>query len=85
MRELSADPSSRWGTSRSAGTESQFHLPRGLSRAQPGLRRGRGGQGYYISDNPGNSGGCVAGQIDPISFSQGIWDLPPGQFQTGAG
>jgi hypothetical protein len=43
------------------------------------------GQGYYISDNPGNSGGCVAGQIDPISFSQGIWQLPPGQFSNGDG
>ncbi len=43
------------------------------------------GQGYYISDNPGNSGGCVAGQIDPISFSQGIWQLPPGQFSSGDG
>ena len=41
------------------------------------------GQGYYIADNPGNSGGCVANQIDPISFSQGIWALPPGQFPTG--
>ncbi len=42
------------------------------------------GQGYYISDNPGNSGGCVANEIDPISFSQGIWQLPAGQFQNGA-
>ena len=38
------------------------------------------GQGYYIADNTGNSGGCVRNQIDPISFSQGIWQLPPGQF-----
>jgi hypothetical protein len=43
------------------------------------------GQGYYISDNPGNSGVCAAGKIDPISFSQGIWQLPPDQFQTGGG
>jgi hypothetical protein len=43
------------------------------------------GGGQYISDNPGNSGGCVEGRIDPISFSQGIWQLPPGQFQTGFG
>jgi hypothetical protein len=41
------------------------------------------GQGYTLSDNTGNTGGCVAGEIDPISFSQGIWQLPPGQFQTG--
>jgi hypothetical protein len=43
------------------------------------------GQGYYISDNPGNNGGCVGGRIDPISFSQGVWDLSPGQFQGGDG
>jgi hypothetical protein len=43
------------------------------------------GQGYSISDNPGNSGSCVSNQIDPISFSQGIWQTPPGQFPTGAG
>jgi hypothetical protein len=42
-------------------------------------------QGYYISDNPGNSGGYVAGQIDPISFSRGVWQLPPGQFSNGDG
>ena len=41
------------------------------------------GQGTFIADNPGNSGGCVANRIDPISFSQGIWALPPGQFQAG--
>ena len=34
-------------------------------------------QGTFIADNPGNSGGCVANRIDPISFSQGIWQLPP--------
>jgi hypothetical protein len=43
------------------------------------------GQGYYIGDNTGNSGSCVAGEIDPISFSQGIWALAPGQFQNGFG
>ena len=43
------------------------------------------GQGYYISDNPGNNGRCVTGHIDPISFSQGVWDLSPGQFQGGDG
>ena len=50
-----------------------------------GFGGGGAGQGYYISDNPGNTGACVAGKIDPISFSQGIWQLPPGQFQTGGG
>jgi hypothetical protein len=43
------------------------------------------GQGTFIADNPGNSGGCVTNRIDPISFSQGIWQLPPGQFQAGFG
>jgi hypothetical protein len=33
-------------------------------------------QGYALSDNTGNTGGCVANQIDPISFSQGICSFP---------
>jgi hypothetical protein len=43
------------------------------------------GEGFDLSDNPGNSGGCVTNEIDPISFSQGIWQLPPGQFTNGFG
>jgi len=39
--------------------------------------------GVSAEHNLGFSGGCVENQIDPISFSQGIWQLPPGQFQTG--
>ena len=30
-------------------------------------------------------GACTANQIVPISESQGVWQLPPGQFQSGAG
>lgn len=41
------------------------------------------GTGYPNPDNAGNTGGCVPNQIDPISFSQGIWQLPPGQFTNG--
>ncbi len=40
------------------------------------------GQGTFIADNPGNSGGCVANRIDPISFSQGIWQLIRASTQT---
>ena len=43
------------------------------------------GRGYPISGNPGNSGGCVANKVDPISFSQGIWQLPPGRLPTAVG
>jgi hypothetical protein len=28
-------------------------------------------------------GACVAGQLVPITESQGIWQLPPGHFQSG--
>jgi hypothetical protein len=38
------------------------------------------GQGYSITNNPGNVGSCVAGKLDPLSYSQGTWQLPPGQF-----
>ena len=41
------------------------------------------GQGYSITNNPGNIGACTTGKLDPLSFSQGQWDMPPGQF-TGA-
>ena len=30
-------------------------------------------------------GACVANQIVPITESQGVWQLPPGQFQNGFG
>ena len=44
---------------------------------------GRGeGQGYSITNNPGNGGACVAGKLDPLSYSEGVWQLPPGQFQN---
>ena len=47
---------------------------------------GRGaGQGYSITNNPGNTGGCVIGKLDPLTYSQGIWQLPPGQFSNGLG
>jgi hypothetical protein len=38
------------------------------------------GQGYSITNNPGNTGACTTGKLDPLSFSQGQWDMPPGQF-----
>jgi hypothetical protein len=38
------------------------------------------GQGYSITNNPGNTGACLTGKLDPLSFSQGQWDMPPGQF-----
>ena len=38
------------------------------------------GQGYSITNNPGNTGVCTTGRLDPLSFSQGQWDMPPGQF-----
>ena len=45
---------------------------------------GRGvGQGYSITNNPGNVGACVTGKLDPLSYSQGVWQLPPGQFPNG--
>jgi hypothetical protein len=40
------------------------------------------GQGYSITNNPGNVGGCVTGRLDPLSYSQGVWQLPPGQFNA---
>jgi hypothetical protein len=42
------------------------------------------GQGYSITNNSGNSGNCVSGKLDPLSYSEGIWHLPPGQFQGDA-
>jgi hypothetical protein len=38
-------------------------------------------QGYSITNNQGNVGACVTGKLDPLSYSEGIWQLPPGQFQ----
>ena len=35
------------------------------------------GQGTFIADNPGNSGGAAPNRIEPISFSQGIWRCHP--------
>ena len=43
------------------------------------------GQGYSITNNPGNAGACVTGRLDPLSYSEGVWQLPPGQFQGNAG
>jgi hypothetical protein len=43
------------------------------------------GQGYSISNNSGNTGSCVTGKLDPLSYSQGVWQLPPGQFSNGLG
>lgn len=40
------------------------------------------GEGYAITNNPGNTGACVAGKLDPLSFSQGEWDMPPGRFNS---
>ena len=42
------------------------------------------GQGYSITNNPGNAGACVTGKLDPLSYSEGVWQLPPGQFQGNA-
>ncbi len=42
------------------------------------------GQGYSITNNPGNTGACVTGKLDPLSYSEGVWQLPPGQFQGNA-
>jgi hypothetical protein len=42
-------------------------------------------QGYSITNNEGNVGACVTRKLDPLSYSEGIWQLPPGQFQGGAG
>jgi hypothetical protein len=43
------------------------------------------GQGYSITNNPGNTGACVTGKLDPLSYSEGVWQLPPGQFPGNAG
>jgi hypothetical protein len=42
-------------------------------------------QGYSITNNEGNVGACVSGKLDPLSYSEGIWQLPPGQFQSSFG
>lgn len=39
-------------------------------------------EGYKITNNPGNDGPCVTGKLDPLSYSEGIWHLPPGQFDA---
>jgi hypothetical protein len=41
------------------------------------------GQGYSITNDPGNVGACVSGKLDPLSYSEGVWQLPPGQFRNG--
>jgi len=43
------------------------------------------GQGYQITNNAGNDGACVTGKLDPLSYSEGVWQLPPGQFNAGNG
>ena len=43
------------------------------------------GQGYSITNNPGNTGACVTGKLDPLSYSEGVWQLPPRQFPGNAG
>jgi hypothetical protein len=40
------------------------------------------GQGYSITNNPGNVGACVVGKLDPLSYSEGVWQLPPGEFSA---
>jgi hypothetical protein len=35
------------------------------------------GEGYSITNNPGNVGACVPGKLDPLSFSQGQWSPGP--------
>jgi hypothetical protein len=35
------------------------------------------GQGYSITNNPGNVGACLPGKLDPLSFSQGQWSPAP--------
>jgi hypothetical protein len=40
------------------------------------------GQEYSNTNNAGNTGTCVAGRLDPLSFSQGEWGMPAGQFQS---
>jgi hypothetical protein len=42
-------------------------------------------QGYSITNNEGNVGACVSGKLDPLSYSEGIWQLPPGRFQSNFG
>jgi hypothetical protein len=43
------------------------------------------GQGYAMTNNQGNVGACTSGKLDPLSYSEGIWQLPPGQFQSNFG
>jgi hypothetical protein len=40
------------------------------------------GQGYSITNNSGNVGSCVSGRLDPLSYSEGAWQLPIGQFSA---
>jgi hypothetical protein len=42
------------------------------------------GQGYSITNDPGNVGACVSGKLDPLSYSEGVWQLPPGQLTSSA-
>ena len=35
------------------------------------------GQGYAITNNPGNVGACLPGKLDPLSFSEGEWSSAP--------
>ncbi|HUB69926.1 MAG TPA: hypothetical protein VL984_05850 [Acidimicrobiales bacterium] len=74
-----------WGQARAAVARPNTTSPGVSAEHNLGFAGAGEGQGYSISDNPGNGGGCIAGKIDPISFSQGIWDLSPGQFQGGNG
>ena len=74
-----------WGQARAAVARPNTTSPGVSAEHNLGFAGAGEGRGYYISDNPGNGGGCIAGKIDPISFSQGIWDLSPGQFQGGNG
>jgi hypothetical protein len=49
--------------------------------AYPALELNTTSPGVSAEHNLG-FGSCVANQLVPISASQGIWQLPPGQFQT---
>lgn len=74
---------------RSACTYSYFEInttsPSYSAQHNIGFGENGVGQGYSITDNPGNAGTCVAGKLDPLSYSEGEWQLPPGQFPGNAG
>lgn len=74
---------------KSACTYSYFEInttsPSYSTEHNIGFGGGGTGQGYVITNNPGNTGSCVTGRLDPLSYSEGVWQLPPGQFQGNFG